>query len=420
MNVTIFGLGYVGCVTASLLANDGHNVVGVDISELKVGQLAQGKSPIVEPGLEEVIASVHASGKLRATLDVKEGLKDSDISLICVGTPSSSDGSLDLRYVKQVAAQIGESLDVINRFHTIVVRSTVLPGSTRQEITPIVEQAARCSVGEGFEVCANPEFLREGSSIKDYYEPPRILVGERTPGAGGAVHDLYGKVSAERYSVSLEVAEAVKYSDNAFHALKVVFANEISRVWSAAGADPKQVMQIVASDSKLNISPLYMRPGFAFGGSCLPKDLRALCSSAKSADVSLPMLDSLIASNRVHIERSVAVIKATGCRRISLIGLAFKAETDDLRESPYVTLAKVLIGEGFDLKIFDPMVRMSGLYGSNKLYMYNEIPHITRLLHDDFNHVIDDAELIVVGHSVPDEASETDWIAKGKQVLHLS
>ena len=401
------------------MAKDGHDVIGVDISEQKVGQLSNGQSPIVEPGLDEVIAQVHASGKLRATLDVKEGLKNSDISLICVGTPSASDGSLDLQYVRHVAEQIGRNLDLAAEFHTIVVRSTVLPGSTRGQIIPVVEAATGRPVGEGYEVCTNPEFLREGSSIKDYYEPARVLVGERKPGAGDAVHDLYGEVTAPRYSVDLEVAEAVKYSDNAFHAMKVVFANEIGRVWGAVGADPKQVMQIVASDTKLNVSPVYLRPGFAFGGSCLPKDLRALCSSAKSTHVSLPMLESLIISNKAHIEDAVARIKATGLRRIGLIGLAFKAETDDLRESPYVALAKVLIGEGFELKIFDPTVQMSGLHGSNKEYMYKEIPHITRLLHDDFTVVIEDAELIVVGHSVPDGMDEADWLASGKQIIKL-
>lgn len=419
MNVTIFGLGYVGCVTAALMAKDGHNVVGVDVSTQKVDQLSKGLSPIVEPGLDEVIEAVHASGKLRATLSVREGLENSDISLICVGTPSAGDGSLDLQYVKQVAAEIGSNLDIAAKFHTIVVRSTVLPGSTRREITPVVEAAVGRSVGDGYEVCTNPEFLREGSSLKDYYAPPRILVGERAAGAGDAVHELYGEVSAERFSVDLEVAEAVKYSDNAFHAMKVVFANEIGRVWRAAGADPVQVMQIVASDTKLNISPLYLRPGFAFGGSCLPKDLRALCFSAKSTQVNLPMLENMITSNKVHIEHSVAAIKATGLRRIGLIGLAFKAETDDLRESPYVTLAKALIGEGFELKIFDPTVRMSGLNGSNKEYMYQEIPHITKLMHDDFQQVIDDAELIVVGHSVPDGEDTAGWVARGKQVIHL-
>jgi len=420
MNVTIFGLGYVGCVTAALMAKDGHNVIGVDVSTQKVEQLSAGKSPIVEPGLDEVIEAVQASGKLRATLDIQEGLKDSDISLICVGTPSAGDGSLDLQYVKQVAAQIGSHLDIAASFHTIVVRSTVLPGSTRNAITPVVEAAVGRPVGEGYEVCTNPEFLREGSSIKDYYAPPRILVGERIAGAGDAVHKLYGEVSAERFSVDLEVAEAVKYSDNAFHAMKVVFANEIGRVWRAAGADPVEVMKIVCSDTKLNISPVYLRPGFAFGGSCLPKDLRALCFSAKSTQVSLPMLENMITSNQVHIQHSIAAIKATGLRRIGLIGLAFKAETDDLRESPYVTLAKALIGEGFELAIFDPTVQMSGLNGSNKQYMYQEIPHITKLMHNDFQSVINDAELIVVGHSVPEGEQEADWIASGKQVLHLS
>jgi len=420
MKVTVFGLGYVGCVTAALLAKDGHNVVGVDVSQAKVDLLNSANTPVLEPGLDELVKEVVGNGSFSATHSIEKALTDSDISLICVGTPSSSSGSIDLQYVKQVAGQIGENLNLAKPNHTIVVRSTVLPGSTRDHVIPAVEATAKRKAGDGYEVCTNPEFLREGTSLSDYYSPPRVLVGERVPGAGDVVHELYNAVEAQRYSVPLEVAEAVKYSDNAFHALKVTFANEMGRVWEAAGADAKQVMSIVAADTKLNISPVYMRPGFAFGGSCLPKDLRAVCYAAKSNDVDIPVLENIIDSNLAQIAVALKKIAQTKKKKVALIGLAFKSDTDDLRESPYLSLAKTLIGEGCELSIYDPVVHSSTLLGSNKAFLFNEIPHVSKLLVEDITETTKDAELILIGHSLPDETLVTQWESSGKTIIRLS
>jgi len=420
MKVTVFGLGYVGSVTAAALARDGHEVVGVDVQATKLDAIANGRSPVLEEGVDAIVAEAAAAGRLRATDDPADGLRDSEISLICVGTPSRADGSLDLQYVEQVAGQIGAKLSLTADGHRVVVRSTVLPGSTRGRVLPALEKAAGRTAGDGFDVCTNPEFLREGSSLKDYDAPPRILVGEREPGGGAPVLELYAAVNAPRYSVPLEVAEAVKYTDNAFHALKVTFANEVGRVWEAAGADPVRVMQIVAEDTKLNISPVYLRPGFAFGGSCLPKDLRALTFAARDRNVGIPMLDHVIPSNEVQIRQAFEAIRQSGARRIALLGLAFKAGTDDLRESPLLALAKSLIGEGCELRIHDPTVLLARLHGSNREYLEREIPHITRLLHEDVDSAVGEAELVVIGHGVAEYARDTEWESAGKQVLRLT
>jgi GDP-mannose 6-dehydrogenase len=420
MRVTIFGLGYVGSVTAAALARDGHEVVGVDVSAPKIEALSQGCSPVLEPGVDEIVAEAAAQGRLRATDDPAEGLRDSDISLICVGTPSRPDGSLDLQYVIQVAGQIGSKLSLAADGHRVVVRSTVLPGSTRGQVLPAIEQASGRSAGEGYDVCTNPEFLREGTSLEDYDAPPRILVGEREPGGGAPVLDLYEGVAAPRYAVPLEVAEAVKYTDNAFHALKVTFANEIGRVWEAAGADPLRVMEIVAQDTKLNISPVYLRPGFAFGGSCLPKDLRALTFAARDGSVSIPMLDNVIPSNEVQVRRAFEAVRGSGKRRVALLGLAFKAGTDDLRESPLLSLAKSLIGEGCELSIHDPAVMLARLHGSNREFLERELPHITRLLHEDVDSAVAEADLVIIGHGVPEYARDAEWEAAGKQILRVT
>ena len=420
MKVTVFGLGYVGSVTAAALARDGHEVVGVDVQATKLDAIANGRSPVLEEGVDALVAEAVAAGRLRATDDPADGLRDAEVSLICVGTPSRADGSLDLQYVEQVAGQIGAKLSLTADGHRVVVRSTVLPGSTRGRIVPVLEKAAGRPAGDGFDVCTNPEFLREGSSLKDYDAPPRILVGERQPGAGAPVLELYAGVEAPRYSVPLEVAEAVKYTDNAFHALKVTFANEIGRIWEAAGADPVRVMKIVAEDTKLNISPVYLRPGFAFGGSCLPKDLRALTFAARDRNIGVPMLEHVIPSNEVQIRQAFEAIRQSGARRIALLGLAFKAGTDDLRESPLLALAKSLIGEGCALRIHDPAVLLARLHGSNREYLERELPHITRLLHEDVDSAVADAELVVIGHGVTEYARDAEWEARGLQVLRLT
>jgi len=420
VKVAVFGLGYVGSVTAAALARDGHHVVGVDVTPAKIDALNAGRSPVLEPGVEEVVARAVGEGLLRATDDPAEGLDGAHVSLICVGTPSRDDGSLDLGYVTQVARQIGSKLSLAAEAHRVVVRSTVLPGSTRGVVLPEVERAAGRAVGEGWDICTNPEFLREGTSLRDYDAPPRILVGEREPGSGTRVLELYAGIDATRFAVPLEVAEAIKYTDNAFHALKVTFANEIGRIWEAAGADPVRVMEIVAQDTKLNISPVYLRPGFAFGGSCLPKDLRALTFAARDRNVRIPMLDAVLASNEVPIERALEAVLASGARRVALLGLAFKAGTDDLRESPLLALAKRMIGEGLELSIHDPAVMLSRLHGSNRAFLERSIPHINRLLVETVEEAVERAELVLIGHGDPAYAQDERWRGQGKHILRLA
>ncbi len=420
MKVTVFGLGYVGSVTAAALARDGFEVTGVDISKPKIEAICSGRSPVLEPGVDGIIAGAVSQGCLRATDDAAEGMRDSELSLICVGTPSRPDGSLDLSHVKAVAREIGTQLDRAAEGHRVVVRSTVLPGSARGVVLPEVEAASGRPPGDGWDLCVNPEFLREGVSLRDYDAPPRILVGEREPGVGAPVLALYERIEAPRFSVPLEVAEAVKYTDNAFHALKVAFANEVARVWEERGADAARVMEIFAADQKLNISPVYLRPGFAFGGSCLPKDLRALTSAARERAIPVPMLDAVIPSNDVQVQRAVQAVLASGRRRVALLGLAFKPGTDDLRESPLLELAKRLIGEGIDLSIHDPAVLLSRLHGTNRAFLEERLPHISRLLRDSIEEAVDGAELVVVGHGSPGFARDEEWRAQGKIVLRLA
>ncbi len=420
MKVAVFGLGYVGSVTAAALARDGHHVVGADVSGEKIAAIREGRSPVLEPGVDEIVAEAAAAGRLRATDDPAEALDEAALSLVCVGTPSRPDGSLDLQYVRQVAQQIGSKLSLAAEGHRVVVRSTVLPGSSREVVLPEVERAAGRPAGDGWDLCVNPEFLREGTSLVDYDRPPRVLVGERVPGGGAPVLALYEGVEAPRFAVSLEVAEAIKYTDNAFHALKVTFANEVARVWQARGADPAQVMDIVAKDTKQNISPMYLRPGFAFGGSCLPKDLRALTSAARAGAAPVPLLDAILPSNEVQVRRAVDAVLATRVRRVALLGLAFKAGTDDLRESPLLELAKRLIGEGLELAIHDPAVLLGRLHGSNRAFLEETLPHISRLLRESVDAAVEGAELVVVGHADPRFDRDDEWRARGKLVHRLA
>jgi GDP-mannose 6-dehydrogenase len=420
VKVAVFGLGYVGSVTAAALARDGHEVVGVDVAAGKLEALRAGRAPVIEPGVGEIVAAAVREGRLRATDDPAEALAGAQVSLVCVGTPSRPDGSLDLSYVGQVSQQIGSKLSLAAPGHRVVVRSTVLPGSTRGVVLPAIEAACGRPAGEGWDVCTNPEFLREGTSLRDYDAPPRILVGEREPGSGAPVLALYAGVDAPRYSVPLEVAEAVKYTDNAFHALKVTFANEVASVWRAAGADAERVLEIFAEDTKLNVSPAYLKPGFAFGGSCLPKDLRALTFAARDHGLPVPMLDAVLASNEAQIQRALAAVLATGKRRVALLGLAFKSGTDDLRESPLVSLAKRMIGEGIELSIHDPTVVLSRIHGSNRAFLEHSLPHLNRLLVSDLDAALADAEVVLIGHASPAYARDEQWRAEGKLVLRLT
>jgi GDP-mannose 6-dehydrogenase len=420
VRIAVFGLGYVGSVTAAALARDGHEVVGVDPAAAKTEAIQAGRAPVLEAGLEELVAEMVGAGRLRATDDPAEGLAGAALSLICVGTPSRPDGSLDLRFVRQVAEQIGSKLSLAQPGHVVVVRSTVLPGTTREHVIPIVEGAAGRRAGEGWDVAVNPEFLREGSSLEDYDRPPRILIGERAEGVGARVMRVYEGVSAERFVVPLEVAEAVKYTDNAFHALKIAFVNEAARVWSARGADPKRVLEIFSSDRKLNASPAYLKPGYAFGGSCLPKDLRALTSAAREAHVRVPLLDAVLPSNEVEVLRALEAVVATGKRRVALLGLAFKSGTDDLRESPLLELAERLLGKGFALTIHDPAVNLARIHGSNRAFLEEHLPHISRLLVEELDSAVDAAEVVVIGHSDSRFRRDDKWRGRGKVVLRLS
>jgi GDP-mannose 6-dehydrogenase len=420
VKVAVFGLGYVGSVSAAALARDGHAVVGVDPAAPKIEALRAGRAPVLEPGLDALVARLVEAGRLRATDDPADALTDAELSLICVGTPSRPDGSLDLRFVRQVAEQIGSKLSRATPGHVVVVRSTVLPGSTREHVLPAIERASGRRAGEGWDVAVNPEFLREGSSLEDYDRPSRILVGERAEGTGQRVMRLYEGIAAERFVVPLEVAEAVKYTDNAFHALKIAFANEAARVWAARGADPAQVLEIFAADRKLNASPAYLRPGFAFGGSCLPKDLRALTSAARESAVRVPLLDAVLPSNEVEVLRALEAVVATGRKKVALLGLAFKAGTDDLRESPLLEIAERLIGKGFELAIHDPAVNLARLHGSNRAFLEEHLPHISRLLREDLEAAVAEADVVVVGHGDARFRRDEEWRARGKLVVRLT
>ncbi|MCG5510333.1 nucleotide sugar dehydrogenase [Ectothiorhodospira lacustris] len=399
MRIAIFGMGYVGAVSAACLARDGHEVVGVDIDPHKLDLLRRGHSPIVEEGIQELTAQVVQAGRLTVTDDVSEAIRRSEVSFICVGTPSSRNGSQDLAAVRNVARQIGEALALTDHYHTVVLRSTVKPGTTLELVGPTLESASGKRVGEGFGLAFQPEFLREGSSIKDYDHPPFTVVGTDSERTLDQVKPIFEHLPCEFVGTGIGTAEMVKYACNAFHALKIVFANEVGRLSQSLGLDSREVMELVTRDRQLNISPAYLRPGFAFGGSCLPKDLRAVLYMAKEQDTELPMLGSLIPSNQQQIDHAVDFVLDSGKRRIGLIGLSFKSGTDDMRESPLVELAERLIGKGMDLKIHDPNVQLSRVIGANRRYIEETLPHIASLLLEDCRALIEHSEVIVLGLS---------------------
>ena len=400
--VSVFGLGYVGCVSSACFAKQGHQVIGVDVSPSKVGMINAGMATIVETGIGEMVAEMVKSGRLSATTDAADAVRRSDISLICVGTPSGSNGSIDLRYVERVCEQIGETLRTKSSRHTVVIRSTVLPGTTAGLVIPTLERTSGKKAGKDFGVCMNPEFLREGTSIRDFYEPPFTLIGTEDPDAGETLAGLYLGVEAPIHVTETGVAEMIKYSCNCFHGLKVGFANEIGNICKAFGIDSHEVMRLFCLDTKLNLSPAYLKPGFAFGGSCLPKDLRAITYHARTADVPTPILSGTLESNRRQIERAFDMVRATDSRRIGILGLAFKAGTDDLRESPIVILAEALLGKGYALRIYDKNVSLAKLVGANKAYIEQQIPHLSSLLCDTIDEVIAGSEVVVVGNAAPE------------------
>lgn len=398
MDISVFGIGYVGAVSAACLASDGHQVIAVDVNPLKVEMLNAGRSPVVETGLEEKIRQGIDSGRLRATVDGGAAIAASEISFVCVGTPSQANGSLDLGHVLRVCEDIGAALRGKTEFHVVVMRSTMLPGSMLGAVIPALEQASGKVAGQDFGVALYPEFLREGSAIADYYGASTIVFGVSEPRTEAALSAVCNGLHGRVHITSITTAEAVKYANNAWHAAKIVFANEIGAFASRQGIDSHEVMRILCTDDRLNISPVYLRPGFAYGGSCLPKDLRALLYKARSTDVALPMLEALAVSNAHQIQRAFDLVAATGKRRVALIGLSFKSGTDDLRESPAVELAKKLFGEGYDLKIFDHNVDHAKLVGSNLAFIKGTIPHLADLLSGDLEAVVAYGDVIVITH----------------------
>src|SRR3989441_3756091 len=402
MRVNVFGLGYVGSVTAACLAKAGHEVIGIDIDEAKVAMVNAGASPVVEPGLEALVAEVVAARRLRATTSTPEAVRDAAIGLICVGTPGRASGQLQVDALQRVGQEIGQALAERDEPYTAVLRSTVLPGTTERVLVPALQSGAGRDLGPTLRVAVNPEFMREGSALRDFARPPLTVVGCDDSGTAATVRSLYAAVEAPFVHTAVRTAETVKYISNAFHALKVCFANEIGDVCAALGADAQEAMRIFLMDRKLNVSEAYLRPGFAFGGSCLPKDLRALVYAARAADVSLPLLSAILPSNEGQIRRAVEAVLETRRRRIGVVGLAFKPGTDDLRESPMVALIEALIGKGCDVRVLDPNVAIARLRGANRRYIEEEIPHIASLICDNVEALLAHADVLVVGN-VSDE-----------------
>ena len=416
MRVSVFGLGYVGCVSAAAFADDGHEVIGVDVIPEKVAAVSEGRSPIVEPGLDELLKRGVTQGRLRATTCTEDAVRSTDLSLLCVGTPSRKNGSLDLTYLTRVCEEIGRVLKDKDEYHVVVVRSTVLPGTTHGHVIPALQAASGKKYGEGFGVSVNPEFLREGTAIKDFRNPPLTMVGHNHAADAAPTMALYQNIDAPLFSASIRVAEMMKYTSNAWHAVKVVFANEIGNLCKRVGVDSHEVMDIFCQDDKLNLSPYYLKPGFAFGGSCLPKDVRALQYRAKEVDLEMPLLNSLLGSNRLQVQHAIDRIVDTGKKRIGLLGFSFKAGTDDLRESPMVILAEALLGKGYQLCIYDRNVSLARLVGANKQYINEQIPHLSQHLCESIDEVIDSSDVIVIGNAAP-EFSQAVTRCRPEQVV---
>jgi GDP-mannose 6-dehydrogenase len=418
-SVSIFGLGYVGSVTGACLARLGHRVLGVDINPEKVMILESGHSPIVEPGLQDIVAYENKACRLHATTDTKSAVLHSEISLICVGTPSQRNGKLDLSHIDRVCHEIGEALRQKNEFHLVVLRSTILPGTTESVIIPILEAASGKRAGSDFAVCFNPEFIREGTAVADFFEPPFTVLGAAKSCHLAGLRDLYDGLPGRVFETSLAAAEMVKYACNAFHAVKVGFANELGTLCKSLGVNTQAVTEIFTSDVRLNISPAYLSPGFAFGGSCLPKDLRALIYRAKELDLNLPLLGEVLPSNVCHIERAVEAVLRMNIRKVGVLGLSFKSGTDDLRESPLVQLIKRLIGEGLELRIWDRDVSLGRLMGSNRQYIEEVIPHIGSLLCSTVEEVVQTVDLVLIGTRAVNPQVLSDLLRKEQAVIDL-
>jgi GDP-mannose 6-dehydrogenase len=402
VRISVFGLGYVGTVSAGCFARDGHQVIGVDPVRTKIDLINAGQSPIIEAEIGEIVAQTAKSGALRATDDVDYAVCNTDASFVCVGTPSQANGNLDLTYIRRVCEMIGTAISRKEGHHTVVIRSTILPGTMRQIVIPVLEEHSGKKAGIDFGVCNNPEFLREGTAVKDFDAPPKTVIGELDKQSGELLATLYGKLDAPLIRTSIETAEMVKYVDNCWHALKIGFANEIGNLCKTVSIDAHAVMKIFCEDKKLNISPAYLLPGFAFGGSCLPKDLRALAYKAKSNDLQLPIISAILPSNELQVSKGLEMITRSGHKRIGVLGFSFKAGTDDLRESPMIEVIERLIGKGYELRIYDRNVNLATLVGANRDFILNRIPHISRLMVTTIDGVLDYSETVVIGNKDPE------------------
>lgn len=420
MNISVFGLGYVGCVSAACLAENGHKVIGVDINQNKVDIINSGKSPVVEKDIDSIIKEVVMAKKLIATKDSGEAVRNSEISMICVGTPSNDNGSLDLKYVKRVCAEIGAGLREKDDYHVVVLRSTVLPGSVEEKVIPTLEKTSGKKAGTDFGVCMNPEFMREGSSVYDYYHPPMIVIGELDKRSGDIVEQIYANIDAPIVRTSIKVAEMIKYVNNSFHGLKICFANEIGNICKKLGIDSHQVMEIFCTDTKLNLSPYYLKPGFAFGGSCLPKDLRALLYKGQREDLKLPLLNSILDSNENQVKIGINLITKTKKKKIGIFGFSFKPGTDDLRESPMVELIETLLGKGYKISIYDKNVSIAKIFGANKQYIEKEIPHISSLMCSSIKKVLSDSEVLVIGNNSEEFKKIPELIREDQIIIDLA
>ena len=419
MKISIMGLGYVGAVSAACLARDGHHLVGVDPAHVKVDLINSGSSPVVEKDLPEMIHTAVGEGHLRATPSVADAVAETDLSLICVGTPSHANGSLDLRYVERICREIGESLKHKDDFHVVVARSTMLPGTMESVVIPALEAHSGKTAGKDFGVCNNPEFLREGTAVYDYFHPPKTVIGETDARSGDLVAGLYEDIDAPLVRTDIDTAEMVKYTDNVWHALKVGFANEIGNICKAVDLDSHRVMEIFCQDTKLNLSPYYLKPGFAFGGSCLPKDVRALAYKARSLDLDLPILNSILPSNERQIERALKLVMSVGKKRIGVLGFTFKAGTDDLRESPVVELIERLIGKGYGLRLFDRNVKLASLRGANRDFILNHIPHVSGLMVESIAEVVEFADVVIVGNGAAEFRDVPQRLREGQTLVDL-
>lgn len=419
MRVSVFGLGYVGSVSAACLAQNGHNMIGLDVNPEKLALVGCGRAPVIEKDLDTLIEVAVRKGRLRVTSDTRLAIHDTDLSMICVGTPSNKNGSLDLQYVENVCCEIGTGLVDKQDYHVVVVRSTLLPGSIEERVIPLLEKFSGKIAGIDFGVCVNPEFLREGSAVADFYNPGLIIIGRLDQRSGEVVEAVYEGIQAPTLHTSIRTAEMIKYANNAFHALKVSFANELGVFCKAHGIDGREVMEILCRDTCLNISSAYLKPGYAFGGSCLPKDLRGLLYRAKERDLECSLLKAILESNQQQIQRGVELVESTGHKKVGVVGLSFKPGTDDMRESPIVSLVERLIGKGYSVYIYDEGVELGRLVGTNKTFLEREIPHISSLMCSSLEKLLEWAEVVVVAHGSDTACRTLPLIRESQFVIDL-